>query len=57
VLIVKRFIEELKTGESVDSLFSVKYKRAVAAYANGWRFAFGVSDRTGDFGILIVLVA
>ena len=54
---MKRFIEELKTGESVDSLFSVKYKRAVAAYANGWRFAFGVSDRTGDFGILIVLVA
>jgi len=45
---MKKFIEELKSGELIDSLFSVKYKRAVSDYANGWRFAFGVSDRTGE---------
>ncbi len=48
---MKKFIEELKPGELVDSLFSVKYKRAVSLYANGWRFSFGVSDRTGELEV------
>ncbi|MFH1106686.1 MAG: HD domain-containing protein [Candidatus Micrarchaeota archaeon] len=45
---MKAMISELKEGQQVDSLFSVKYKRDVLQYANGWRFAFGASDRTGE---------
>lgn len=45
---MKAFVEELKPGDSVDSTFSVKYKRAVVKYANGWRFAFGAADKTGE---------
>jgi 3'-5' exoribonuclease len=45
---VKVFVEELKDGFPVDSVFSVKYKRAVVPYANGYRFAFGAADRTGE---------
>ncbi len=47
----KSFVEDLKPGESVDSLFSVKYKRAVTQYANGWRFAFGAADKTGEIEV------
>ncbi len=45
---MKEFVEDLKVGESVDALFSVKYKRSVVQYANGWRFAFGAADKTGE---------
>jgi len=45
---VKVFVEDLKPGDPVDSLFSVKYKREVVQYANGWRFAFGAADKTGE---------
>ena len=48
---MKKFVDELKSGESVDSLFSVKYKRAVDKYAGGWRFAFGASDKTGEIEV------
>ena len=48
---MKKFIEELKAGDAVDTLFSVKYKRAVTPYANGWRFAFGAADRTGEIEV------
>jgi len=48
---MKRFIEELKPGDQVDTLFSVKYKRAVTQYANGWRFAFGGADKTGEIEV------
>lgn len=46
--LMKPMVADLKEGSAVDSLFSVKYKRGVVAYANGWRFAFGASDRTGE---------
>ena len=45
---MKAFVADLVSGSSVDSLFSVKYKRAVEKYANGWRFSFGVADKTGE---------
>ncbi len=48
---MKKFIEELETGNPVDSLFSVKYKRAVAEYKNGWYFAFGAADKTGELEV------
>ncbi|MBI5036187.1 HD domain-containing protein [Candidatus Micrarchaeota archaeon] len=48
---MKKFVEELETGNPVDSLFSVKYKRAVVQYANGWRFSFGAADKTGELEV------
>jgi len=49
--LVKEFVEDLKPGNPVDSLFSVKYKREVVQYANGWRFAFGAADKTGEIEV------
>ncbi len=48
---LKIFVSDLKEGQSVDSLFSVKYKRAVLQYQNGWRFSFGASDKTGEIEV------
>lgn len=45
---MKTMISELGEGQQVDSLFSVKYKRGVSQYQNGWRFAFGAGDKTGE---------
>ncbi len=45
---MKQLISELKEGAPVDSTFSVKYKRGVDSYKNGWRFAFGAADKTGE---------
>ena len=45
---MKQYISDLVVGNSVDSLFSVKYKRGVDKYANGWRFSFGIADKTGE---------
>ncbi|OIO23574.1 hypothetical protein AUJ65_03315 [Candidatus Micrarchaeota archaeon CG1_02_51_15] len=48
---MKKFIDKLESGNPVDSLFSVKYKRAVAEYKNGWYFAFGAADKTGELEV------
>ncbi|MDD5317443.1 MAG: HD domain-containing protein [Candidatus ainarchaeum sp.] len=48
---MKAYISDLKEGFPVDSLFSVKYKRGVISYQNGWRFAFGASDKTGEIEV------
>ncbi len=50
---MKAFIEELKVGDPVDSLFSVKYKRAVSEYGGGkgYYFSFGAADRTGEIEV------
>lgn len=44
----KQFISELKEGQSVDSTFSVKYKKPVSPYSKGYRFTAGLSDKTGE---------
>lgn len=43
-----QFINELSIGDSVDSLFSIKYKYNILEYKNGFMFLMGLSDRTGD---------
>ncbi|HLD78662.1 MAG TPA: hypothetical protein VJB16_06560, partial [archaeon] len=53
---MKTMIAELRDGAAVDSLFSVKYKRAPTKYnpakgGTGWRFAFGAADRTGEIEV------
>ncbi len=48
---MKVMISDLKDGDSVDSLFSVKYKRAPTQYKSGWRFAFGASDKSGEIEV------
>ncbi|MBI4181405.1 MAG: HD domain-containing protein [Candidatus Aenigmarchaeota archaeon] len=53
---MKAMIGELRIGMQVDSLFSVKYKRAPVLYnpakgGIGWRFAFGAADRTGEIEV------
>ncbi len=50
---MKTMIAELRAGAAVDSLFSVKYKRAPTTYKGGtaWRFAFGAADRTGEIEV------
>lgn len=48
---MKAVVSELRSGSPVDSLFSVKYKRAPAPYKGGWRFEFGAADRTGEIGV------
>ncbi|MBI4021452.1 MAG: HD domain-containing protein [Candidatus Aenigmarchaeota archaeon] len=49
---MKVMVNELRGSSSpVDSLFSVKYKRAPTSYAKGWRFAFGAADRTGEIEV------
>ena len=45
---MKAMISDLKEGQQVDSMFSVKYKRDVTKYAKGWRFAIGACDKTGE---------
>ncbi len=43
-----QFINELSIGDSVDSLFSIKYKYNILKHKNGYMFLIGLSDRTGD---------
>ncbi len=44
----KQCISELREGQPVDSLFSVKYKKSATAYAKGYKFTAGLSDMTGE---------
>jgi uncharacterized domain HDIG len=44
----KQFIVDLKYGNKVSSLFSVKYKHPPKQYKNGFMFTAGLSDRTGE---------
>ena len=53
---MKPMVNELREGAAIDSLFSVKYKRAPTKYnpakgGGGWRFAFGAADRTGEIEV------
>ena len=48
---MKQFINELKSGDVVDSLFSIKYKHPIQEYKNGFMFSIGVSDKTGEIPI------
>ena len=44
----RKLICDLKDGEQVDSLFSVKQKRPPRSYARGYWFELRVGDRTGE---------
>ena len=43
-----QFINQLSIGDSVDNLFSIKYKYSILEHKNGFMFLMGLSDRTGD---------
>ncbi|MCU0861113.1 MAG: HD domain-containing protein [Methanomassiliicoccales archaeon] len=43
-----QFVSNLKEGEEVDSLFSVKFKKPPKPYAKGSMFEVRLADRTGE---------
>ncbi|HUL39596.1 MAG TPA: HD domain-containing protein [Methanomassiliicoccales archaeon] len=43
-----QFIQDLKEGDDVDSLFSVKFKKPPKAYSKGYVFEVRLADRTGE---------
>lgn len=43
-----QFITGLEENEEVDTVFSVKYKKPVREYSNGYTFTLGLSDKTGE---------
>ncbi|MCD6414130.1 MAG: HD domain-containing protein [Candidatus Diapherotrites archaeon] len=47
----KQFISELKTNDTVNSYFAVKYKRPVKPYKKGNMFKVGLSDKTGEIDL------
>jgi len=44
----KQYVSDLKDGASVESVFSVKYKKPVRPYAKGFMFSVGLADKTGE---------
>ena len=44
----KQFIKDLETGNTVEELFSVKYKQSLKQYKNGFKFSLLLSDKTGE---------
>ncbi len=47
-MVKKQFIQDLKEGDEVDSLFSVKFKKPPRAYSKGFMFEVRLADRTGE---------
>jgi 3'-5' exoribonuclease len=47
----KQFVKDLKTGEQVDSAFSVKYKKPPRKYRYGYLFEFRISDMTDEMTV------
>jgi len=43
-----QFVKDLKDGDEVDSLFSVKFKKPPRQYAKGLMFEVRLADRTGE---------
>ena len=43
-----QFVHDLKEGDEVDSLFSVKFKKPPKAYSKGFMFEVRLADRTGE---------
>ena len=44
----KQFIKDLKSGDRVDSVFAVKFKKPVRNYVKGYMFEVRVADKTGE---------
>lgn len=44
----EQFVEDLEDGQKVNSLFSVKYKKSLKKYKNGYMFTLGLADRTDE---------
>ncbi len=47
----KQLVSELKTGDRVDSYFSVNYKKPVTDYKYGAMFEFRVADKSGQITV------
>jgi len=47
----KKYITEMKTGDKIDSVLSVHYKKSPSEYRNGVMFEFRVADRTGQITV------
>lgn len=48
---VKKSIAEMKTGDKIDSVFSIHYKKPVSDYRHGKMFEFRAADRTGQITV------
>src|SRR5512136_3323851 len=46
-----QFVKDLKDGDEVDSLFSVKFKKPPRQYAKGIMFEVRIADRTGEISV------
>jgi len=46
-----QFLKDLKEGEEVNDLFSVKYKKPPREYAKGYMFEARLGDRTGEMNL------
>jgi len=44
----KLMVKDIKDGQEVDDAFSVKYKKPLREYKNGWMFILGLSDISGE---------
>lgn len=44
----EQFIEDLEEDQSVNTLFSVKYKKSLKKYKKGYMFTLGLADRTDE---------
>ena len=47
----RKFVRDLVNGETVDEIFSVKFKKPLRPYARGMMFEARVTDRTGDITV------
>ena len=44
----RKNVEDLEEGDDVRSTYSVKYKKPVRSYRNGFMFTLGLADATGE---------
>ena len=43
-----QYVKNLKSGDRVDSVFAVKFKKPVRNYVNGYMFEVRAADKTGE---------
>ncbi len=47
----KQFIKDLKSGDRVDSVFAVKFKKPVRNYVKGYMFEVRIADKTDEITV------
>lgn len=46
-----QYVKNLKSGDRVDSVFAVKFKKPVRNYVKGYMFEVRIADRTGELTV------